>query len=152
MFFCVLVSFFLVLLYFVVVLFYLLILNKRNIDNLINKFIYILLGVFIIECLWRMSYLLLFKGVDEVVVGVDRWFYLFKGGGLMYFEMNGLVIYIIIVYFFVVWWFLLYKKNMLIEKSCLLVFIILIFLRVVLIFIFLGWFYMYCIGRMFKKI
>ena len=147
-----LVSPFLAPLYFVVALFYLSILNKRNIDNLINKFIYISLGVFIIECLWRMSHPSLPKGVDEVVVGADRWFYLFKGGGLMYSETNGLAIHIIIVYFFVVWWSLLHKKNMLIEKSCLLVLIILTFSRAALISIPLGWLYMYCIGRMSKKI
>lgn len=99
-----------------------------------------------------MSHPSLPKGVDEVVVGADRWFYLFKGGGLMYSETNGLAIHIIIVYFFVVWWSLLHKKNMLIEKSCLLVLIILTFSRAALISIPLGWLYMYCIGRMSKKI
>ena len=70
----------------------------------------------------------------------------------MYSETNGLAIHIIIVYFFVVWWSLLHKKNMLIEKSCLLVLIILTFSRAALISIPLGWLYMYCIGRMSKKI
>lgn len=146
-----LVSPFLAPLYFVITLLYLSILKKRDTDKLVNMFIYISLFVFIIECMWRLSHPSFSNGTDEVVIGADKWFYLFKGRGLMYSETNGLAIHLIIIYFFVLWWSSQCCKKMFFVKSCLLTLIILTFSRAAIISVPIGWIYKYYIGRMSNK-
>lgn len=131
-------------LYFVLTLFLLQTVKWDIAARYIDKFIFISLWIFIIECLWRLSHPSLPEGVEEInPEQYSRWYYWFKGAGLMYIETNGLAIHIIVVYFFTLWWSKVRQKRWLLVKASFLILLFLTFSRAAIISVPIGWYYCY---------
>lgn len=136
-------------LYFVLTLFFLNRLDRKEIEFYIDKFIYISLVVFVVECLWRLTHPHLPEGIGEVdIEKYSRWYYWFKGAGLMYIETNGLAIHLLVIYFFVLWWAPIRNRKMLRVKTILLVLIILTFSRAAILSVPIGWIYRYYFSKL----
>lgn len=129
-------------LYFALTVFYLDQLDNNVSKKLITNFIYLSVFLFLIEAYWRITHPVM-PDFDPSDSDSYKWFYIYKGPGLMYIETNGLAIHIIVVLFFTLWWGEFLKKNFLIIKVLLLLVLFLSFSRAAILSLLTGVIYFF---------
>lgn len=134
-------------LYFALTIFYLDLLDNNKSKKLITAFIYISVFIFLVESIWRITHPVI-PGFDQAGLDAYKWFYIYKGSGLMYSETNGLAIHIIVILFFTFWWSELVRKNFYILKLLLMVVLFLSFSRAAIFSFIIGILYFYLFRKM----